>query len=218
MKQNKKYQVAPSILSADFSRLGEEVQAVESAGADRLHIDIMDGHFVPQLSMGSPVVNCLRKISSLPMDLHLMVNEPEKFISAFELKKGDSITMHIESLADPRQALKKIRKKGLLAGLSLKPASKSETIFPFLDQLDIILVMTVEPGFSGQSFLSGQAVKPLQLRQTADKQGLRVQIQADGGINSENCHLLKGADVLISGNFIFKHSSYKSAIKLLKGV
>ncbi len=211
------YQVAPSILSADFSRLGEEVKAVELAGAHRLHIDIMDGHFVPQLTIGTPVVTSLRKVSSMPLDLHFMVHEPEKFISGFDLFTGDSMTVHIESLSDPLPVLQKIRQKGLLAGLSLKPNTKLETIFPFLEKVDIILIMTVEPGFSGQKLLPDQASKIAQLKEELQKRNLVAQIHVDGGINGTNAHQLKGADVLISGNFIFKHNSYKEAIDLLKG-
>ena len=211
------YQVAPSILSADFSRLGEEVKAVELAGADRLHVDIMDGHFVPQLTIGTPVVASLRKVSSMPLDLHFMVQAPEKFISDFDLFTGDSMTVHIESLSDPLPVLQKIRQKGLLAGLSLKPNTKLETIFPFLEKVDIILIMTVEPGFSGQKLLPDQASKIAQLKEELQKRNLVAQIHVDGGVNEKNAHQLKGADVLVSGNFIFKHSSYKEAIDLLKG-
>ena len=216
--QNKQtYQVAPSILSADFSRLKEEVQAIERAGADRLHIDIMDGHFVPQLTIGTPVVNALRKVSALPMDLHFMVQEPEKFISGFDLLTGDSMTVHIESLSDPLSVLQKIQQKGLLAGISLKPKTNLKTIFPFLEKIDIILIMTVEPGFSGQKLLPDQVVKISQLREELKRKNLTAQIHVDGGVNSENAHQLKGADVLVSGNFIFKHESYKEAVQLLKG-
>ena len=216
--QNKKtYQVAPSILSADFSRLGEEVKAIELAGADRLHMDIMDGHFVPQLTMGTPVVNALKKLSSLPMDLHFMVNEPEKFISGFDLFPGDSMTVHVESLSDPLPVLQKIKNKGLLSGISLKPKTDLKTIFPFLEKVDIILIMTVEPGFSGQKLLPDQVTKVAQLREELQRKNLVAQIHVDGGINGENAHQLKGADVLISGNFIFKHHSYKEAIDLLRG-
>lgn len=216
--QNKKtYQVAPSILSADFSRLKEEVQAIKLAGADRLHVDIMDGHFVPQLTIGTPVVKALRRVSSIPMDLHFMVHEPEKFISGFDLSPGDSMTVHIESLSDPLTILQKIRQKGLLAGISLKPGTPLETIFPFLEKVDIILIMTVEPGFSGQKLLPDQVTKIAQLREELQKRNLPSQVHVDGGVNGENAHQLKGADVLVSGNFIFKHENYKEAIELLKG-
>ena len=216
--QNKtSYQVAPSILSADFSRLREEVQAIELAGADRLHVDIMDGHFVPQLTIGTPVVTSLRKVSSMPMDLHFMVHEPEKFISSFDLLTGDSMTVHIESLSDPSLVLQKIRQKGLLAGISLKPKTDLKTIFPFLEKIDIILIMTVEPGFSGQKLLSDQMAKIARVKEELQRRNLIAQIHVDGGVNGENAHQLKGADVLVSGNFIFKHDNYKEAIDLLKG-
>ena len=211
------YQVAPSILSADFSRLREEVKAVELAEADRLHVDIMDGHFVPQLTIGTPVVSSLRKVSSMPIDLHFMVQDPEKFISSFDLSSGDSMTVHIESLSDPVPVLQKIRQKGLLAGISLKPKTDLKTIFPFLEKIDIILIMTVEPGFSGQKLLLDQVSKIAQLKEELQKRNCPAQIHVDGGVNEKNAHQLKGADVLVSGNFIFKHNSYKQAIDLLKG-
>lgn len=213
----KQYIVAPSILSADFSRLGEEVRAVESAGADRLHIDVMDGHFVPNLTIGAPVVKSLRKISTLPLDVHLMVNKPENIISEFISAGADSITFHIESTENPQFVLKQIRQKKVLAGLTLKPKTPVEKIFRFLSYLDLVLIMTVEPGFGGQSLLSDQVLKISSVKKELIRQGLDdLPVHVDGGVNDKTLPLLSSADVLISGHFIFKHKSYKEAIAILK--
>jgi len=156
---NKNFLVAPSILSADFSRLGEEILSVEKAGADRLHIDIMDGHFVPNLTIGPGVVRSIRDITKLPLDAHLMVNEPEKMIEGFASAGVDSITIHLESTKEPHKVLKSIKQKNILAGLTLKPSTAIEKIFPFLHSLDLVLIMTVDPGFGGQSLLKDQVTK-----------------------------------------------------------
>lgn len=210
--------VAPSILSADFSRLGEEVLALESAGADRLHIDVMDGHFVPNLTIGAPVVKSLRKITALPLDVHLMVNDPEKMIDFFASAGADSITIHIESTKSPQEVLNRIRQKKILAGLTLKPATPIEKLFPFLRELDLVLIMTVEPGFGGQNLLLDQVQKIKALQEEIARQKLNnISVHVDGGVNDQVLHLLSHADVLVSGNFILKHKSYQSAISLLKG-
>ena len=213
----KRHIVAPSILSADFSRLGEEVQAVESAGADRLHIDVMDGHFVPNLTIGASVVKSLRKTSTLPLDVHLMVKEPEKMISDFISAGANSVTVHIESTNDPQMVLEQIRQEKVLAGLTLKPKTPVEKIFPFLPHLDLVLIMTVEPGFGGQSLLSDQIPKIFSVKEELVRQGLGdVPVHVDGGVNNQTLPLLSSADVLVAGHFIFKHKSYKEAIAVLK--
>ena len=209
--------VAPSILSADFSRLGEEVQAVESAGADRLHIDVMDGHFVPNLTIGAPVVKSLKKISTLPLDVHLMVNKPENIISSFVSAGVDSITIHLESTDDPEKVLKQIRQEKVSAGLALKPATPIEKIFCFLSFLDLVLIMTVEPGFGGQSLLPDQVPKISAVKKELVRQGLNdLPVHVDGGVNLQTLPLLSSADVLVAGHFIFTHKSYREAISLLK--
>ena len=208
--------IAPSILSANFSRLGEEVQAVELAGADRLHIDVMDGHFVPNLTIGAPVVKSLKKITHLPLDIHLMVNEPESMISFFASAGADSITVHLESVKDTRKILEQIHFKKVLAGLTVKPGTPVEEIFPFLHQLDLILIMTVEPGFGGQSLLPEAVSKISLVKEELIRQGLNIPIHVDGGVNDETLPLLFSADVLVSGHFIFKHQRYKEAISILK--
>jgi len=214
---NKNFLVAPSILSADFSRLGEEILSVEKAGADRLHIDIMDGHFVPNLTIGPGVVRSIRGITKLPLDAHLMVNEPEKMIEGFASAGVDSITIHLESTKEPHKVLKSIKQKNILAGLTLKPSTAIEKIFPFLHFLDLVLIMTVDPGFGGQSLLKDQVTKITTLRKEIKKQGLsNVLIHVDGGVNDKTLPLLSSADLLVAGHFIFKHKSYKEAISLLK--
>ena len=209
--------IAPSILSANFSRLGEEVQAVELAGADRLHIDVMDGCFVPNLTIGPLVVESLKKISALPLDVHLMVNKPENMIPAFVSAGADSITIHLESTRNPQIVLEQIRQEKILAGLTLKPKTSVEKIFPFFHQLDLVLIMTVEPGFGGQSLLLDQIPKISVVKKELVRQGLNLPVHVDGGVNDKTLPLLSSADVLISGNFVFKHRSYKEAISLLKG-
>jgi len=212
-----KQQVAPSILSADFSRLGEEAQAVERAGADRIHIDVMDGHFVPNLTAGACVVKSLKQVSSLPLDVHLMVNEPEKMIPAFAAAGADSLIIHLESTRDPAMVLKQIHQEKVLTGLTLKPETAVEKMFPFLPYLDLILIMTVEPGFGGQSLLPDQVEKISIVKKELSRHGLNhPPVHVDGGVSDKTRSLLLSADVLVSGSFIFRHKDYKTAISLLK--
>jgi ribulose-phosphate 3-epimerase len=209
--------VAPSILSADFSSLGKEVRDVESAGADRLHIDVMDGHFVPNLTIGAPVVKSLKKVSTLPLDVHLMVNKPENIVSSFISAGADAITIHLESTDDPEKVLKQIRQEKVSAGLTLKPSTPVERIFPFLSFLDLVLIMTVEPGFGGQSLLPDQVLKISAVKEELARQGLNnLPVHVDGGVNLQTLPLLSSADVLVAGHFIFTHKSYREAISLLK--
>ncbi len=211
------FKVAPSILSADFARLGEEVRAVETAGADRLHIDVMDGRFVPNLTIGAPVVKSLKKTTTLPLDVHLMVEEPGKMISSFVSAGADSITIHLESDGGLEAVLKNIRQEKVLAGLALKPDTPVEKLFPFLPLLDMVLIMTVEPGFGGQFLLPDQVVKISDVKKEVARQGLKaLPIHVDGGVNDKTQLLVSSADVLVAGHFIFKHKNYKEAISLLK--
>ena len=214
---SKKHLVAPSILSADFSRLGEEIKALEKAGADRLHIDVMDGHFVPNLSVGPAIVRSVRKITHLPLDLHLMVHQPEKMIGSFLSAGADSLTFHIEALKDPRPVLEQIQKQKVKAGLTLKPATNVKNLFPFLSFVDIILIMTVSPGFGGQTLLPNQTDKISAVKKELLRQGLSdVLVHVDGGVNSKSLPLLSEADVLVAGHFIFNSANYQSAISALK--
>ncbi len=209
--------VAPSILSADFTQLLEEVRLIEKAGANRLHLDIMDGHFTPQITFGAGIVQAISNITSLPLDAHLMVTYPQHHISALAKSGVCSITVHIESQGDIKKTLQQIRDAKVQAGITLKPDTPVESIFPFLNMVDIVLIMTVNPGASGQKFLPGQVDKIYTVKKEIKRLGLNnISIQVDGGINSNLLPVLEQADVLISGDFIFKHKDYKTAISLLQ--
>lgn len=210
--------IAPSILSADFSKLGEEIKAVERAGADWIHIDVMDGHFVPNLTIGIPVVKSIRKVTDLFFDVHLMIEHPERFIRGFADAGADGITIHVEACKDVEDILKEIRNLGCKSGLSLKPATPLEEIKPYLDLIDILLVMSVNPGFGGQKFMPEVIPKIREARKLIDESGKDILIEVDGGINNENARLVReaGADVLVSGSYVFKSKDYKKAIESLK--
>lgn len=203
--------VSPSLLSADLANLSSEIKAVEEAGADWLHIDVMDGHFVPNLTMGPAIVASIKKITHLPLDVHLMIENPQNYISAFKQAGADILTVHIETLANTKAVLDQIHHLGIKAGLSLRPSTPVTSIMPFLKDTDLVLVMTVHPGFSGQKFIP-ESVKKIKV--------IRKEVQlisVDGGINA---HTKKecvdaGANVLVAGNYIFKND-YKESIRALK--
>ncbi len=207
--------VAPSILSADFARLGSEIQAVVDAGADWIHVDVMDGHFVPNITIGPPVVKSLRKITEVPLDVHLMIDHPEKYIKDFAQAGASNITIHVESTPSPAEVLKEIRKLSCRPGITLKPATPVAAILEFLPLVDLVLVMTVNPGFSGQEFMPAQAEKIREIRKQLDKIHSKALIEVDGGINAETAKLCLAADVFVAGNYIFKNN-YAQAIKSLK--
>lgn len=207
--------VAPSILSADFANLEKEIKAVTNAGADWIHVDVMDGHFVPNLTIGVPVVASLKKVSTLPLDVHLMIEQPEKYIEAFANAGSNYLTIHVESTRDPAAVLQQIRQLGVKPGITLRPGTSIEAILPFLSLCDLVLVMTVEPGFGGQSFMSDQVVKIDRLALERTKNNLNFLIEVDGGINAETAKQCANADVFVAGNFVFKND-YAKAIAALK--
>ena len=207
--------VAPSILSADFANLEKEIKAVAAAGADLIHVDVMDGHFVPNLTIGIPVVESLKKVSPIPLDVHLMIDKPERYIEGFVKAGADYLTIHVEATTQVRETLLKIRELGAKPGITLRPRTKLEDILPYLDLCDLILVMTVEPGFGGQSFMQDQVEKIDRLAEERSARGLEFLIEVDGGISDKTVGQVKNADVLVAGSYVFKND-YAQAIQKLK--
>ncbi|MCZ0932475.1 MAG: ribulose-phosphate 3-epimerase [Oligoflexia bacterium] len=208
--------IAPSLLASDFSKLGEEVKALEKAGADWIHWDIMDSHFVSNLTFGPPALKALRPLSSLIFDAHLMVEKPENLLLPFAEAGADSITFHLEACPNPLDLIKKIKALNLKAGLSLKPNTPIDKALPFLESLDLILIMTVEPGEGGQTFLTEQAEKVKILKNKINSLNVSTLIEVDGGINPETAKKVPQADVLVSGNYIFKSGNYTTSISQLR--
>ena len=212
--------IAPSILSADFASLGAEVRAVSQAGADYIHIDVMDGHFVPNLTIGPAVVAALRPHSSLPFDVHLMISPADPYIPDFVQAGADIITVHVEAGPHLHRTIQLIKDEGVRAGLALNPGTPVTVVEPLLDTLDLVLVMSVNPGFGGQSFIAGQLEKIRQLRILIDQTERKIDLQVDGGINSENAAdaIAAGADVLVAGSATFTGdtSQYAANIEALR--
>ena len=201
--------ISPSILSADFSKLGSEIQNLEKAKADLIHIDVMDGHFVPNLTIGPDVINKLRKYTSLPFDVHLMISPVHNFIKNFAEAGADIITIHPEATNDLKSSIKKIKSFNKKAGVSLNPESSIDNVLPVLDSIDLVLIMSVNPGFGGQKFMSETLEKVKILRKKIDEAKFTAQIEIDGGINFENSKMAKdaGVDILVSGTTIFKENN-----------
>ncbi|MBO5934194.1 MAG: ribulose-phosphate 3-epimerase [Clostridia bacterium] len=210
--------ISPSILASDFSRLAEEVKSIENAGADLVHIDVMDGMFVPNITLGAPVVSCLKGKTSLPFDVHLMIEEPVRYIDDFAKAGADIITFHIEAAKDVKATIEKIKEAGCKPAISIKPDTPADVVFPYIDELYMVLVMTVEPGFGGQSFMRETMPKVRAIRDEATKRGLDLRIQVDGGIDDKTVTeaTSNGADVLVAGSYVFKAADRKAAIEKLR--
>lgn len=210
--------VAPSLLSCDFARMGEEIVRVDRAGADWIHLDVMDGHFVPNLTIGPAIISALRGYTKLPFDVHLMIEHPLDYIDAFADAGADIITFHVEASSDINATIDKIKERGLKPGLVIKPKTPAEAVFPYLDKLYMVLVMTVEPGFGGQSFMADMLPKVGAIKEEAARRGLDIIVEADGGISEKTAAAAAGAgvDVSVSGTGVFKAADPAAAIRSLK--
>ncbi len=209
--------VAPSILSADFSRLAEEIRKVEK-NSNMLHVDVMDGHFVPNITFGPPVVASIRKATKLPLDVHLMIENPDEFIDAFADAGADSITVHVEAAKHLNRTISRIKSRNVKAAVALNPATPLSSIEYAIGDVDMVLIMTVNPGFGGQSFIESVLPKIRALRELIDKKKLKVEIQVDGGINDKTARMavLAGAEIIVAGSYIYQNKNPSSAIESLR--
>lgn len=210
--------IAPSILSSDFLRLGEEIKAVEEAGADMLHIDIMDGVFVPNITIGAFIVEAIKKATTLPLDVHLMIESPERYINDFSSAGADYLTLHIEASVHLHRAVMHIKERGSKAGVSLNPSTPVSSLEEILPYIDMAVVMSVNPGFGGQKFIPTSLEKIKKLRDMANKMGLKPLIEVDGGVTPENAKDVasRGADILVMGSAFFKADDYKGLMRRLR--
>ncbi|WP_071132055.1 ribulose-phosphate 3-epimerase [Alterileibacterium massiliense] len=214
-------QISPSILSADFSRLGDEVKEICELGADYIHVDVMDGHFVPNISFGAGVMESLNEISSVPYDVHLMIEDPDKYLDTFVTDKTEFITVHQEACVHLDRTIEHIKSLGngvIKAGVSLNPATPVDLLSCIIDKVDLVLIMSVNPGFGGQKFIPQSIDKVRELSRIREEKNLKFLIEVDGGVNGDNAHLLKeaGADILVAGSYIFKSGDRKKAIESIK--
>ena len=212
--------IAPSIISADFSRLGEEISAVETGGADWIHIDVMDGHFVPNITIGPGVIGSLRKTTKLPFDVHLMIENPHRYIEDFAAAGSDIITVHVEATHHLHRSVAMIRDMGIKAGVSLNPATPLIQVEPLLADLDLLLIMTVNPGFGGQEFISSMLPKIRKAKEMINTISPAISLEVDGGVSLENIKTIAeaGADVVVAGTSIFGSKDYRSTIAAMKAI
>ena len=210
--------VSPSILAADFSKLGDELKKIENAGALYAHLDVMDGMFVPNMSFGAPVIASIRKSSPIVFDVHLMIVEPQRYVDDFIKAGADIVTIDYESCEDPLSVIRYIKSKGVKAGLAIKPATSAETIYPFLTEVDMLLVMTVEPGFGGQKMMPDMLDKVRAIRTYANERGIEVDIEVDGGLTADNTKLATaaGANVIVAGSAVFNAPVASDVISAMK--
>jgi ribulose-phosphate 3-epimerase len=210
--------IAPSVLSADFARLGDEVAQVERAGADMIHFDVMDGHFVPNLSIGIPVLESLRKVTRLPLDAHLMIENPERYVEVFVKSGANSVSVHAEVCKDIPAMAKRLHDLGARASVGINPETDVQRVLPFAAHLDMILIMSVHPGFGGQEFIPEALEKLRVVRRELDRRGLKVDIEIDGGVKLDNIAEVKaaGANVFVSGSGIFGQGDYRKVVKEMR--
>jgi len=210
--------IAPSILSADFSRLGEEIKAIEAGGADYVHIDVMDGRFVPNITIGPLIVEAVRRVTTLPLDVHLMIAEPDRYIDSFAKAGADIIVVHAEATNHLHRTVQLIKSLGKKAGVSLNPATPLHVLDYVLEDLDLVLLMTVNPGFGGQSFIEGCIPKIQALRAIMDRRGSEAELEVDGGVKTDNIARIAhaGADVFVAGSAVFNSPDYAATISELK--
>lgn len=213
-----KVQIAPSILSADFSRLGPEIADVEAAGADLIHVDVMDGRFVPNITIGPLVVEAIRPVTALPLDVHLMIVEPDRYVEQFIKAGADIVSVHVEACTHLHRTIQQIKLLGARAGAVLNPGTSPSALEYVLEDLDMVLIMSVNPGFGGQEFIPSSIRKIRQVREMCRRQGLSVSVEVDGGVNSRTIHSVAqaGADICVAGSAVFGRDDYRDAIGKLK--
>lgn len=210
--------IAPSLLSCDFSKMGDEIKRMDICGADLMHLDVMDGHFVPNITFGAPVIKAVRSFSDKPFDVHLMISDPLKYADDFIEAGADIITFHIECDSDIQKTIDKIKSSGVKVGLVIKPKTPASAVFPYLKDLDMVLVMTVEPGFGGQSFMADMLPKVAEIKKEAKKLGIEMPVEVDGGIGAETIAQAAsaGVDICVAGTAVFKAEDARKAIYELK--
>lgn len=213
-----KKKIAPSILSADFSRLGEEIKAVEEAGADYIHVDVMDGHFVPNITIGPLVVAAIRKVTKLPLDVHLMISEPDRYICDFAKAGSDIITVHAEACVHLHRTVNFIKEQGKRAGVSLNPSTPLSLLDHILEDVDLVLLMTVNPGFGGQKFIKNMLPKISEMKKRLNDRGLKVELMVDGGVSLDNIADISkaGADAFVAGSAVFGSGNYKKTMEEMR--